>query len=121
MLNRNTSLVLLVITLVFLSANSIFAENSSEVIKIIPKNNNELYSPVGVAVSGNKIYVTNTLVGKIQIYDKNNGKLLSEFGERGMGKGKFSLPWDVAIGKNKNIYVSDLGQHRILIFNRNGK
>lgn len=76
---------------------------------------------IGAAVSKNEIYVTNIFSGKIHVFDKNSGKLLNKFGERGTGKGKLSLPWDVAIGKNRRIYVSDLGQHKVLIFDFDGK
>ncbi|MFH1288367.1 MAG: 6-bladed beta-propeller, partial [bacterium] len=113
MRNKNRLVFLLIPFLVFLLGANLFSDTTPDIINVIPKNINELNSPIGVAVSGDKIYVTNIFFGKVQVFDKNSGKLLNEFGKRGMGRGKLSLPWDIVIGKNKKIYVSDLGQHRI--------
>lgn len=63
---------------------------------------------------GGIVTATKTTVGKIE----------HQFSVYGPGKGdlpKFNKPMAVTTDKDKNIYVSDSGNNRIVVFNRNGE
>ena len=58
---------------------------------------------------------------RVRIFDAKTGKHLFDIGKRGSGPGEFNLPRDVAIGKDKRIYVVDGGNFRVQVFDWNGK
>lgn len=45
-----------------------------------------------------------------------NGKFVGMFGTEGTNLGEFSTPWSVAVLSNDQIVVSEVGNHRIQIF-----
>jgi DNA-binding beta-propeller fold protein YncE len=60
---------------------------------------------------------TNTRVLK---FDKD-GKFLMTWGTRGTGPGQFNTPHSIAVGRDRRVYVADRSNHRIQIFDENGK
>jgi len=59
----------------------------------------------------------NSRVAKI---DKN-GNWLKSWGERGKEPGQFNTPHSIATDANGNVYVADRGNHRIQVFDGDGK
>src|ERR1700739_3638343 len=59
----------------------------------------------------------NSRVGKV---DKH-GKWLKSFGEPGDGPGQLNTPHSIALDANDNVYVADRGNHRIQVFDKEGK
>lgn len=53
-------------------------------------------------------------------FDKT-GKYLTTWGTRGAGPGQFNLPHAIAIDRNRRVYVADRSNHRIQVFDENGK
>src|SRR5258705_549119 len=50
-----------------------------------------------------------------------SGKFLMAWGTRGNGPGQFSGPHGIATDRNRRVYVADRTNHRIQIFDENGK
>jgi hypothetical protein len=82
-------------------------------------------APVGVAVSGDKIYVADTYNDRIRVIE--NGKVSTAAGsERGFAdsetssSAKFDTPCGLAIWKD-NVLVADLGNRRLRVIETNGR
>lgn len=85
--------------------------------------NNALFNaPIGVAVSGDKIYVADTYNDKIRVIE--NGKVSTLAGEsKGFADGenaKFDTPCGLAIWKDNKIVVADSGNNRLRVVETNG-
>ena len=52
---------------------------------------------------------------RIQVFDPQ-GRFLRKWGSEGNGDGEFIQPQGLAIDSNGDVYVSDQGNHRILVF-----
>src|ERR1700753_719556 len=59
----------------------------------------------------------NSRVAKV---DKD-GHWLKSWGRRGKEPGQFNTPHSIAIDANDNVYVADRGNHRIQVFDKDGK
>ncbi|GHH97479.1 6-bladed beta-propeller [Neobacillus kokaensis] len=79
-----------------------------------------LNKPMDVAKIGSLIYVTDTNNQQVQVFDQS-GNTISRIGKAGSGKGEFQFPYGIAGDKNENIYVADLYNGNISIFNSKGK
>ena len=72
---------------------------------------------VKVDKDGN-VYTVNMLDGLVCVYDPQ-GKLSFKFGKRGTGKGEFSFPVSLAVGKGL-IHVVDRHKNKVLVFSNRG-
>lgn len=77
-------------------------------------------SPGGLRIVDNKLYLTDIETHKVIVFDLDGNKL-AEIGEPGEADGQFIAPNNVAIDDDGNVYVSDSGNNRIQIFDKNGK
>jgi DNA-binding beta-propeller fold protein YncE len=76
--------------------------------------------PTNVATGSNgDVYVSDTLNGRIQIFDAD-GNFLSTFGKPGDGPADFSRPKGIAIDSDGHIWVADADQNRVKVFDREG-
>jgi sugar lactone lactonase YvrE len=50
----------------------------------------------------------------------NNGKFHKSRGSRGSGPGQFDTPHSIAVDAHGNVYVADLGNQRIQVFDNEG-
>ncbi|MDY7001160.1 MAG: NHL repeat-containing protein [Thermodesulfobacteriota bacterium] len=64
------------------------------------------------------VYTVNMLDGLVCVHD-SQGKLKLKFGKRGKGRGEFSFPVSLAVGKGL-IYVVDRHKNKVLVFNSKG-
>ncbi|MCX7973726.1 MAG: hypothetical protein N3B16_04415 [Candidatus Aminicenantes bacterium] len=82
-----------------------------------------LMSPLGVAISGNYVFVTSSENHQICQYDLN-GNFIGQWGSQGSGNGQFNYPSSIAIMGNTTVIVGDLNLYpifaRIQKFNFNG-
>jgi len=78
--------------------------------------------PTDVAWDSNgNIYITDGYINsRVAKYDKN-GDWVKSWGTKGTGPGQFNLPHAIAIDRNNNIYVGDRTNHRIQVFDTDGK
>ena len=49
------------------------------------------------------------------------GTSLQEIGSHGKRNGQFSNPYDVAVDGDGNVYIADTGNHRVQVFNKDGR
>ena len=74
-------------------------------------------SPAGVAYCDGKLYVCDTALGVVHVWDLNTGKA-RRFG--GSGDVRLSTPMDVALDSRGAIYVADTGRSDVVAFAANG-
>ena len=78
-------------------------------------DNNRLTRPLGVAVDGDRVYVTDAINHRVYVFNPD-GRLLSTFGDK-------QLVTPLYIAKNPingNLYVSDRRKRAVLIFGTDG-
>ncbi len=81
---------------------------------------NPLNKPMDVTKIGDRIYVTDTKNTQVQVYDQNGNNVL-KFGKAGTDKGQFQFPYGIAGDEDENIYVADMYNGNISIFNAKGE
>jgi DNA-binding beta-propeller fold protein YncE len=79
-----------------------------------------LDKPMDVAKIGSYIYVTDTNHKQVQVFD-GAGSPIFQFGKEGSGEGEFKFPYGIAGDKDGNVYVADLYNGNISIFDEKGK
>ncbi len=73
--------------------------------------------PTGIAVHGDRLYVTDTGQHAILVFDLT-GKYLTQFGQRGEGLGELNYPIQLAV--RESVLVVDALNHRVEAFDVNG-
>lgn len=76
-----------------------------------------LIKPYGVAAFGGTVYVTDTIFGRLLVFNKEE-KTFRVFG--GKGAGRLNKPIDVAVDRQGRVYVSDAHQSRVIVYDRDG-
>lgn len=86
------------------------------------KNDKEkvITAPAGLRINDNKLYLTDVTKNMVFVFDLDGNKL-AEIGGAGTENGQFIAPNSVAVDEDQNILVSDSGNNRIQIFNKDGK
>ena len=73
--------------------------------------------PRGVAVSGNQLYVADTIGGNVTAFAlEATPRFLYNFGSDGRGDGQFQFPEGLAVDSSGRIYVADRENNRIQVF-----
>jgi DNA-binding beta-propeller fold protein YncE len=80
----------------------------------------ELERPSGLALFGDRLYVTDSQRHQVVLCDLD-GKFISKFGRRGSGPGEFNFPTHVSADAVGRIYVTDSLNNRIQVFDANGR
>jgi len=76
----------------------------------------KLLKPVGLTIVGNRIYVVDSVLRKVCVFD-NNGKFIFSFGRE-----HFTRPSGIAYSQQDEIvYITDTADHTIEVFTRGGK
>ena len=71
--------------------------------------------------SDGNIYITDGYVNsRVAKYDKN-GDWAKSWGEYGTQPGQFRIPHSIVIDRNNNVYVGDRTNHRIQVFDTDGR
>jgi hypothetical protein len=91
-------------------------------------DNGPMNQPAGVSVnSQGNIYVTDALKQRVNCYD-SDGKYLFSFGSKSeiregepIPEGTFSMPYDVFVDKQDRVYVADISNHDIQVFDAKGE
>jgi DNA-binding beta-propeller fold protein YncE len=77
-----------------------------------------LSKPYGIAVHKGRVFVTDTVRRVVMLFDFPQG-LYREIGA--LGEGSLHLPLGVDVDSAGNVYVSDGGLHRVLVYGSDGK
>ena len=96
--------------------------------KIEAQINEGLVDPLGLAIDSERrlLYVVDTKQDVVFVYDADSLKPLRKIGTPGKkhtltGPGEFSLPTNVALDKEGNVYVTDSLNFRVEIFDAEGQ
>ena len=73
----------------------------------------EMKRPSGIAVTADKLYVTDVLGNEILVYDKATGRLMKRIGSSTDGKLKILAPTNIAVDPQGNLYVSETMGYRV--------
>ncbi len=90
--------------------------------RVLEFGRGEIGIPAGIAVDEQrkKVIVSDSKKNKVFIYGLD-GRLLSQFGKRGVEPGEFNVPYGIAVDRQGRIYVVDSMNFRVEIFDENGK
>ena len=87
----------------------------------------QLVSPAGIAIDTTNrfVYVVDSQQDQVLVFDADSYKLLRRIGTAGKkhmltGPGDFSLPTNVALDKEGNVYVTDTLNNRVEMFDADG-
>jgi len=79
------------------------------------------FRPVDVAISGDRLYVSDIKNQKIHVLDKKSGETLLTFGEPGTGEGQMAHPMNLAIGPDGTLFMTDTTNFRVQQFTADGE
>jgi DNA-binding beta-propeller fold protein YncE len=82
----------------------------------------DLNSPYGIAIDSarNLMYVSETKGNRVDVFDLTNPLAPAwdgSFGATGTGNGQFREPQGLAVDNSGNVYVTDLLNERVEVFN----
>lgn len=80
----------------------------------------EFNFPTHLAFVADKLYVTDTLNSRIQIFD-SDGNFIAKFGKLGLNVGNLVRPKGVAVDSESNIYVIESLYDNLLVFDKKGR
>ena len=66
------------------------------------------------------LYILDELAGNIKIFDRE-GSFIKTIGKKGQGPGEFGLPISLTLTPDRQIIVNEMGQRKILFFDRDGR
>jgi DNA-binding beta-propeller fold protein YncE len=81
----------------------------------------QLNAPTHLAFYDDKLYVTDTLNSRVQVFDAHNGEFLSTFGQRGLYMGNMPRPKGVALDGAGRIYVVESYYDYLLVYDAEGR
>lgn len=84
------------------------------------KNVSFLTSPAGLRIYNNKLYITDIKSNSVNVYSMTGKKLLV-INAATSKDDPLNAPNAVAVDDEKDIYVSDTGNHRVVEYDQNGK
>lgn len=67
----------------------------------------EAWRPVGIAVHGDRLYVTDAENHQLVVLDRTDGRELARWGKEGPQDGEFYFPIAVDVGPDGDVYVTD--------------
>ena len=100
--------------------NAVLVFNSNDKIDRVFGEKGQ-FRPIDVAISGDRLYVSDSENNKIHVLNKYSGESLFTFGGSGAGEGKLVHPTSLAIGYDESIYVTDTTNFRIQKFSLDGE
>ena len=78
--------------------------------------------PCGIALSGDRFYVTDLLNRCVRVYDKTSHEMLFTIPRKPPGEGKSLIygPTNVAIDREGHVYITDTGGYNVQVFDSEG-
>lgn len=99
--------------------NLVFVFDASE--RFVTTYGMKDFQPAGVAVFGDRLYVTNFVKQRIEILNRFDGSPIGSIGERGDEDGKFVKPLGVEVDRAGNVYVTDVIRCKLQKFSPDGE
>lgn len=78
------------------------------------------FIPADALVVGNRLWVTNVAMHRIDQFELSSGRLLRSIGERGRGPGQFGMPLGMAHMPNERVAVVDMLNARVQVLTHDG-
>ena len=75
----------------------------------------QLGHPSSLSINNNLVYVGEEGNSRVSVFD-TNGTFLHFFGKRGSGEGEFQSPRNITTDTFGNLYVSDFGNNRLVVY-----
>lgn len=94
------------------------ADNTDDPLAV-QSNPGAFFGPRGIAVTADRVYVTDTGNERVQAFDLE-GNVVWIFGGYGNGEANLIEPVGIAVGPDGNLYVADSGNQRITVLSAEG-
>ena len=75
----------------------------------------QLFCPSSLTINNNLVYVSEYGNYRVSVFN-TKGTFLHCFGKRGSGKGEFQSPYGITTDTFGNLYVSDFGNSRLVVY-----
>uniref|UniRef100_A0A1X7U9T4 Uncharacterized protein n=1 Tax=Amphimedon queenslandica TaxID=400682 RepID=A0A1X7U9T4_AMPQE len=111
---------------VFASSNDgfvqVFSEDGTAVRRIGSKGNGngQFDRPWGLLLVGDRLYVSDNNLHRVQYFSATTGQYIGQFGSNGNGNGQFSSPRGMSTDGKGNILVADISNKRVQVFKEDG-
>ena len=89
-------------------------------IGVEPLHPGSVQAPAGLAIAGDRIYVSENKSNYVAILDLE-GRKIGRFGSIGSKAGEFFRPSEIRVGSDGKIYVNDFGNERVQVFSPTGE
>ena len=100
----------------------VFSEDGTPVRRIGSKGNGngEFQCPVGLLLVGDRLYVSDYSLHRVQYFSATTGQYIGQFGCNGKENGQFSNPRGMSTDGKGNILVADYSNNRVQVFKEDG-
>ena len=100
----------------------VFSEDGTPVKRIGSKGNGngEFQYPWGLLLVGDRLYVSDNSLHRVQCFSVTTGQYIGQFGCNGKENGQFSNPYGMSTDGKGNILVADYSNNRVQVFKENG-
>ena len=75
----------------------------------------EIKRPVGIAIKGDEVYVSDKELHSIFHFKLPGFQLVTKVGKKGTGIGEFSSPSELTVAPNGSVFVADTNNNRIVV------
>ena len=80
----------------------------------------EFTVPYGITVVGDQVFVCDCNNHRLQVFTSDL-VFVRQIGSQGYGNGQFRYPFNITHDEEGNLYVTDAGNDRVQVFNKQGK
>ena len=100
----------------------VFSEDGTPVRRIGSKGNGngEFRCPWGLLLVGDRLYVSDNNLHRVQYFSATTGQYIGQFGCNGKENGQFSSPRGMSTDGKGNILVADYNNNRVQVFKEDG-
>ena len=100
----------------------VFSEDGTPVRRIGSKGNGngEFQYPWGLLLLGDRLYVSDINLNRVQYFSATTGQYIGQFGCNGKENGQFSSPRVMSTDGKGNILVADYSNNRVQVFKEDG-
>ena len=100
----------------------VFSEDGTAVRRIGSKGNGngQFDHPWGLLLAGDRLYVSDYKLNRVQYFSATTGQYIGQFGSYGNGNEQFSRPRGMSTDGKGNILVADYNNKRVQVFKEDG-